>query len=229
MHCSLVILLSSPHCFAQLFHTISQVHLLTTSAPSSKHLNQCTRARFDRHLWENHLLTSSLFCWSPPFWTLDFLLGPDTDGPSLSCVSPSLGIQPASECKADFEALCPLTGFSNKRGSLRREGVNKAEGTSWRTDGIVSWDSLSGVMLLPACWDKPTPPSVLVFKLHSATPWLSALLALACFFGTCSAALAAGMDSLLALDEACKLEVLDPQSPVGLFLKAESPKITWPS
>ncbi len=51
---------------------------------------------------------------------LDFLAGPDIDESSLPCVSPSLlDPCPASDCKAAFEDVHPLTGLSSKRGFLR--------------------------------------------------------------------------------------------------------------
>jgi len=50
----------------------------------------------------------------------DFLAGPDIDESSLPCVSPSLlDPCPASDCKAAFEDVHPLTGLSSKRGFLR--------------------------------------------------------------------------------------------------------------
>jgi hypothetical protein len=50
------------------------------------------------------------------------------DESSLPCVSPSLlDPCPASDCKAAFQDVHPVTGLSSKRGSLRPWGVNKVE------------------------------------------------------------------------------------------------------
>ncbi len=56
------------------------------------------------------------------------LVDPYIDESSLPCVSPSLlDPCPASDCKAAFEDVHPVTGLSSKRGSLRPHGVNKGE------------------------------------------------------------------------------------------------------
>jgi hypothetical protein len=56
------------------------------------------------------------------------LVDPYIDESSLPCVSPSL-LDPghASDCKAAFEDVHPVTGLSSKRSSLRPGGVNKVE------------------------------------------------------------------------------------------------------
>jgi hypothetical protein len=58
----------------------------------------------------------------------------------LPCVSPSLlDPCPASDCKAAFEDVHPVTGLSSKRGSLRPGGVNKVETIIKQSIFVTVW------------------------------------------------------------------------------------------
>jgi hypothetical protein len=58
----------------------------------------------------------------------------------LPCVSPSLLDHcPASDCKAAFEDVHPVTGLSSKRGSLRPGGVNKVETIIKQSIFVTVW------------------------------------------------------------------------------------------
>ncbi len=68
------------------------------------------------------------------------LVDPYIDESSLPCVSPSLlDPCPASDCKAAFEDVHPVTGLSSKRGSLRPGGVNKVETIIKQSIFVTVW------------------------------------------------------------------------------------------